>query len=809
VRVYQFRHIRETIIVSRPRRKPPGYHRRIVRAALGVVLLAVFAASSSSAASAGRVDVIVEFGAAPVAAERGPAARLGLRTIAAAERRLLAALPRARVEHRYRRVLAGVALSLPAADARRLARLPGVVAVYPSLRYRPLGEPAAPGAVVRAILAAGLAGSLGDGMKIGVVDDGIDASHPYFDPTGYAYPAGFPKGDTAFTTPKVIVARAFAPRGATGRYARAPFDPVRSFHATHVAGIAAGNADTNAGGGRSVSGVAPRAFIGNYKALSVPMPDEGLNGNSPELVAAIEAAVADGMDVINLSLGEPEVAPPRDAVARALDGAAAAGVVPVVSAGNNRLQIGAGSIGSPGTAARAITVGAADAEGPASFSSPGPTPLGLLLKPDVLAPGVDVLSAVPATSGLWDRFSGTSMAAPAVAGAAALLRERHPDWSVAEVKSALVATAEPTGTPERGGGGLVDPEAADDPRLATAPQSLSFGLLDVSARERTASRTLALADLGGGAGVWDVQVALARSPRGASVDVPASVTVPGELVVTVRAPRGTPADEWSGWIVLARAGTVRRVPFWLRVTRPRLPAAPAGRLRRPGTYESSNAGLPALVRDYRYPEDPYELAAGPERVFRIRIPPGAANAGVAVLARSRAVVVEPRIVRGQDENRIAGRTALPYVTNPYRPDVDKAAPIAAVLFPTPGVYSIVFDSPDRAAAGRFSFRFWLNDTTPPRIAPFRLGSRILSARVTDAGAGIDPDAIRVTVAGRLLRAVRYDERTGVVRADLRRIQAGRHRVVLTVSDRQAAKNTENVPRADANTTVRATSVRLR
>ena len=80
--------------------------------------------------------------------------------------------------------------------------------------------------------------------------------------------------------------------------------------------------------------MAPKAYIGNYKVLTVPS-GFGLNGNSAEIVAGIEAAVRDGMDVINLSLGEAEIEPSRDIVAAALDGAAAAGVVPVVAAGNN------------------------------------------------------------------------------------------------------------------------------------------------------------------------------------------------------------------------------------------------------------------------------------------------------------------------------------------------------------------------------------------------------------------------------------------------------------------------------------------
>ena len=93
----------------------------------------------------------------------------------------------------------------------------------------------------------------------------------------------------------------------------------------------------------------------------------GLDGNSPELAAAIEAAVADGMDVINMSLGEPEIEPSRDIVVQALAAAARAGVVSVVAAGNDFGEFGRGSIGSPGSSPNAITVGAV------STSRSGPT----------------------------------------------------------------------------------------------------------------------------------------------------------------------------------------------------------------------------------------------------------------------------------------------------------------------------------------------------------------------------------------------------------------------------------------------------
>ena len=126
-----------------------------------------------------------------------------------------------------------------------------------------------------------------------------------------------------------------------------------------------------------MSGVAPKAYIGNYKVLTIPtVSGFGLNGNSPEIIAAIEAAVRDGMDVINLSLGEAEIEPGRDLVARALDGAAAAGVIPVVAAGTTsrvrqRLAHVAGQLRT-----RDHTVAAESVSGPviASFSGAGPTP---------------------------------------------------------------------------------------------------------------------------------------------------------------------------------------------------------------------------------------------------------------------------------------------------------------------------------------------------------------------------------------------------------------------------------------------------
>ncbi len=107
-----------------------------------------------------------------------------------------------------------------------------------------------------------------------------------------------------------------------------------------------------------LSGVAPRAWLGNYRALAVPDPVYGAVGSTAEFVAAVDAAVHDGMNVINLSIGGTEIDPTSDGLVKAVQGAVAAGVVVVIAAGNDRELLGYGSIDSPGAAAGAITVAA-------------------------------------------------------------------------------------------------------------------------------------------------------------------------------------------------------------------------------------------------------------------------------------------------------------------------------------------------------------------------------------------------------------------------------------------------------------------
>ena len=231
------------------------------------------------------------------------------------------AIPGARVTWRYQVVLDGMAVLLPRADLARLVAVPGVAEVWPSLTYRPLLDRSPRLIGADQMWGAPAFTTAGNGIKIGIVDDGVDQAHPFFNPAGYTMPPGFPKGDAAYTTAKVIVARAFSPPTNTWKYAKTAVRPDRS-PSTPPTSPGSPPATTrrtrSPAAGRSPAS-RPCAYLGNYKVLTVPTENFGLNGNAPEIAAGIEAAVRDGMDVINLSLGEPEIEPTRDLVVTAIN----------------------------------------------------------------------------------------------------------------------------------------------------------------------------------------------------------------------------------------------------------------------------------------------------------------------------------------------------------------------------------------------------------------------------------------------------------------------------------------------------------
>ncbi|MFF5444023.1 S8 family serine peptidase [Streptomyces sp. NPDC012888] len=261
------------------------------------------------------------------------------------------------------------------------------------------------------------AGYDGKGVKIAVLDTGIDATHPDL--------AG-----------KVLAARDFSGSGSAAD---------RHGHGTHVASIAAG---TGAKSGGRFKGVAPGAELLNGKVLG----DHGF-GDDSGILAGIEWAVAQGAQVVNLSLGGADYpgVDPLEAAVNQLS--AEKGVLFAIAAGNQG-QSGPGSVDSPGSADAALTVGAVDgADVLADFSGTGPRVGDGAVKPDVTAPGVDTTAAAAPGSLLVGRYgenpagyltiSGTSMATPHAAGAAALLKQKHPKWTGAQLKGVLAGSAKP------------------------------------------------------------------------------------------------------------------------------------------------------------------------------------------------------------------------------------------------------------------------------------------------------------------------------------------------------------------------------
>ncbi|MEU0191704.1 S8 family peptidase [Streptomyces afghaniensis] len=294
------------------------------------------------------------------------------------------------------------------------------------------------------------AGYDGKGVKIAVLDTGVDATHPDL------------KG-------QVIGAKNFT---------TSPDTTDKVGHGTHVASIAAG---TGAKSGGKYKGVAPGAKIINGKVL-----DDGGFGSDSEVLAGIEWAAAEGADVVNMSLGggdTPAIDPLEAAVNKLSE---EKGILFAIAAGNEG-DFGEQTIGSPGSAAAALTVGAVDDKDVlADFSSRGPGMDGAL-KPDVTAPGVDITAAsapgnqIAAEVGEkpagYMTISGTSMATPHVAGAAALLKQQHPEWKYPELKGALTgSTKGGKYTPFQQGSGRIQVDKAMNQSVIANPSSVSFGV---------------------------------------------------------------------------------------------------------------------------------------------------------------------------------------------------------------------------------------------------------------------------------------------------------------------------------------------
>jgi subtilisin family serine protease len=342
-------------------------------------------------------------------------------------------------------------------------------------------------------------GTEGKGIVVAVIDTGIDYNHP-------ALGGGF---GPAF---RVIGGHDFVNNDE---------DPMDDFgHGTHVAGIIGGN-----GGG--VLGVAPEVSFLAYKVL-----DSNGSGNDSDIIAGIERAAdpngdgnpSDHADVANMSLGRP--GSPDDPVSKAVDVGSAAGVVFCIAAGNSGAFY---TISTPANAPSAITVGATDLDDKiAAFSSEGPVDGTFAIKPEVVAPGVAIVSAKAGGGTLT--ASGTSMATPHIAGVAALLRAIHRDWTVEDIKAVIVETAKVLGDDVMTeGGGRVDAFAAAIDDLVAEPSTLNMGLDDGSTPTFSATKRVTLVNRASHAVSLVVSTTGSRSGLTVAAEPNSLSLAPGEI----------------------------------------------------------------------------------------------------------------------------------------------------------------------------------------------------------------------------------------------------------------------------------------
>jgi hypothetical protein len=327
----------------------------------------------------------------------------------------------------------------------------------------------------------------------------------------------------------------------------------------------------------------------------------------------------------------------------------------------------------------------------------------------------------------------------------------------------------------REGGGLIDLQRADDPLLFADPSSISFPVDGGTAR-------LHLSDAGGGAGAWNTRVVVQDPSRGVSFLTSPTASVPGTLTVSASVSATATAINVTGFVVLSRDGATRRIPFWVGVAHPELASEPSRPLTHTGTYQATTVGGESRISHYRYPTGGDGSYPGPEVVYRVHLTHAVANFGVAVLSGTAV----PHIVYAGDEDHLVGFSALPGNINPYLSSFGEWRPVAAAILPAPGTYEIVFDTRSAAEAAPFTFRYWVNDTTPPLIRVVSASGGEITVSITDSGSGVDPLSITATLDGVPFHS-RFADGELVVRA-----APGRHRISVTASDYEELKNMEDV-----------------
>jgi len=466
-----------------------------------------------------------------------------------------------------------------------------------------------------------------------------------------------------------------------------------------------------------------------------------------------------------------------------------------------------------------------------SFSSAGPTNFDHRLKPDVAAPGGQILSSTlqEFAGAPFAVFDGTSMAAPHVAGAAALLLQQHPAWTPGQVKSALMSSAGPAWgdtarTSEASvlleGGGLVNVAAANDPKLFAEPSSLSYGYLDTTSATARKALLLSLSDAGTGAGAWTIEIqpqaatpGTAISPATSAVTIPPGGTV--DVPIVASAGLGAPTGDNYGFVVLERGADQLRIPYYFSAQHPQIGRAPRVTMKRDQLGDTSKGS--SFVSNYRFPTEPFGPPPsytgttfnedGAERVYTVRVNSHVANAGVAVVAAGRNALVEPWFLGSLNEDDVQGYAGTPVNVNGLTFEYQFDNGVAAVDFPREGRYFVSVDSradpyTDQPLRGPYLLHSWQNDVTPPRFRfltkVVSAGRPMLAAIASDRGAGVDPLSLVIGYKQYLLLAALYDPVSGLVLWPLSgapKIGVGRTPLIAIASDYQESKN---IDQAGAN-----------
>lgn len=382
------------------------------------------------------------------------------------------------------------------------------------------------------------AGYDGTGVKVAVLDTGIDDTHPDL--------AG-----------KVVARKNFVPDKETGLDLTG--------HGTHVSSTVAG---TGAASGGRYRGVAPGATLMDGKVCW--NVQGGGNCSDSAILEGMQWAASSGAKVVNMSLSGPDdlgLDPLEQAVN---DLSAEYGTLFVCAAGN-----WGGStfrVGSPSTADAALSVANFDKTGALNWSSlHGPRIGDYAVKPDIAAPGTDITaarspSAVDLPEGQYVSMTGTSMATPHVAGSAALLAQAHPDWKGTQLKEALMASATPNADYDvfAQGAGLVNVAKALNQTVTVTPASLSVGALEWPHTEAPGTRTMTYHNRGGQPVTLDLALD-GNAPDGLLTLGTTTVTVPAggdaSVQVVVDEKASTAYGFYSGRLV-ATAGDVKlQTPF--------------------------------------------------------------------------------------------------------------------------------------------------------------------------------------------------------------------------------------------------------